>query len=370
MREPISIGIVGIGYGQQVHAPAFRSDDRCRVVGICAGSKARALEVANRLAIPRAYGDWREMVADREIDAISIAVPPTLQVPIVQAAAVARKHVFCEKPVAPTAGQAREMLDAVERAGVVHAVDFLFPEIAAWKRARELLHEGRLGSLYQVNLTWRVETYAVRANPHSWKLSREQGGGTLNNLVSHSFYYLEWLLGAIERIAARISPAGSTDDLRIDLWLDFTGGVAGTMSVATDAFLGPGHRLEVYGDRGTLVLENRSSDHVSGFVLSMGTRANDSLSPIVTEVPREGQRDGRNEATAAIVRRFLDGIIVQQAVVPNLEAGLRVQELIERARASAAAETWQVVPGTMAHGASSARIRGTAGFTSEEQGQE
>jgi predicted dehydrogenase len=370
MREPISIGIIGIGYGQQVHAPAFRSDKRCRIVGICAGSAERAREVANRLAIPRAYGDWREIVADPEIDVIAIAVPPPLQVPIVQAAALAGKHVFCEKPVAPSASQAREMLRAVERANVVHAVDFIFPEIAAWKRARDLLHAGQLGSVHQVNLTWRVETYAVRSNPLSWKLAVEQGGGTLNNLVSHSFYYLEWLFGTIERIAARLSPAGAAGDLRVELWLDFAGGAAGTLSVATDAFLGPGHRLEVYGERGTLVLESSSPDHVSGFVLSLGTRATDSLTPIAAEKSASSRRDGRVEATAAIVRRFLDGITCDQAVVPNLEAGVRVQELIEAARASAGAGTWQVVSAANALGSITAPICRTAGVTSEESGQE
>jgi predicted dehydrogenase len=368
MREPISIGVIGIGYGQQVHVPAFRSDERCRVVGICAGTVERAREVGNRLTIPRAYGDWREVVAAPEIDAISIAVPPALQVPIVHAAALAGKHVFCEKPVAATASQAREMLGGVERANVVHAVDFMFPEIPAWKTAKNLVRGGQLGSLHQVNLTWRVETYAVRSKHNSWKLTRAEGGGTLNNLVSHSFYYLEWLFGAIERIAARLSPAGESSDLRVDLWLEFTGGLAGTLSVATDAFLGPGHRLEIYGTEGTLVLENNSPDHVSGFSLSLGTRSSGALTPIAIENSGGARHDGRIDATAAIVRRFLDGITHHQVVVPDLQAGVRVQVLIDVARASAGAGTWQVVPAIIAPRTTAAASCRTGEFTSDESG--
>src|SRR5271167_2341818 len=110
MRDPISVGIVGIGYGQHVLAPAFAADERCQVAAICASTADRAEVVAQRLLIPRALGDWRALVADPEIDVLAIAVPPALQAPLVLAAAAAGKAVFCEKPVAPTVGLARAML--------------------------------------------------------------------------------------------------------------------------------------------------------------------------------------------------------------------------------------------------------------------
>jgi predicted dehydrogenase len=343
MHDSISIGLIGIGYGQQVHIPAFRSDDRCRIVGICASTAERAREVATRHAIPRSFGDWREVVADPGIDAISVAVPPALQMEIVVAAAAAGKHVFCEKPVAPCADQAREMLRVVEDKGVVHAVDFIFPEIAAWQRARQVLRGGELGSLRHLALSWRVETYSYRAKRDSWKLHREEGGGTLNNFASHSLYYLEWLFGPIARIEGRLAPEGAAGDARVDAWVDFAGGVTGTLSVAADSFLGSGHRLEVYGEQGTLVLENRSADHASGFVLAVGTRASGSLISEPAEDPDGPGGDGRITATSAIVRRFLDAITSGHAVTPSLKDGLRVQELIDAIRAADGGGGWQSV---------------------------
>ncbi|MGA7500562.1 MAG: Gfo/Idh/MocA family oxidoreductase [Isosphaeraceae bacterium] len=343
MRESISIGLIGIGYGQHVHIPAFRSDGRCCIVGICASTADRAREVAARHAIPRAFGDWRELLADPLIDAVSIAVPPALQAPIVLSAAAAGKHVFCEKPVAPCVDQARKMLRAVEDACVVHAVDFIFPEIPAWQRARQILCSGELGSLRHVALSWRVETYSYRANRDSWKLHREEGGGALNNFASHSLYYLEWLFGPIERVAGRLAPKGAVGDARVDAWVDFAEGVPGSLSVAADAFLGSGHRLEVYGEQGTLVLENRSADHASGFVLAVGTRARGSLTPKLAEGPGDQGNDGRVAATAAIVRRFLDAITLGRRVTPSLTDGLRVQELIGAVRAADSGGCWQSV---------------------------
>ena len=341
MRDSIAVGIVGIGYGQHVLAPAFAADERCQVVAICARTADRAEAVARRLRIPRAVGDWRALVADPGVDVIAIAVPPVLQVPVVLAAAAVGKAVFCEKPVAPTAKQARTMLRAVEDARVVHAVDFLFPEIGPWKRASEIIRSGELGTLRQFDLSWKVETYAHRTGSDSWKLRNEEGGGTLNNFVSHSLYYLEWLFGPIVKLAARLVSDGGPGDVRVDAWLEFDGGLCGSVSVAANAFLGPGHRLDVYGELGTLVLENRSPDHASGFQLWLGTRQSPSLNPVVCEDAGGVTGDGRVAATGAIVRRFLDAVLTGAALKPNLADGLRVQQWIDRIRAADDSGIWQ-----------------------------
>ncbi len=341
MSQPISVGVIGIGYGQQVHIPAFRLDDRCQVVAVCASSVERAREVASRQAIPRWFGNWRELIEDPGIDALAIAVPPIHQASIVLAAAAAGKHVFCEKPLAATVEQAHAMLQAVEKAEVVHAIDFLFPEIEAWKRVRQILRGGELGMVRQIYLSWQVETYAHRSCQTSWKLQRDTGGGTLNNFVSHTLYYLEWLFGPIARVAARLSPPEAEGDARVDAWVDFAAGMPGTLSVAADAFLGSGHRLEVYGEQGTLILENRSADYVSGFQVLVGTRRSGMLTAIGPESPGGAPRDGRIAATAAIVRRFLDAILLVQPMIPGLKEGARVQELIATIRAADQAGSWQ-----------------------------
>jgi predicted dehydrogenase len=341
MRDPISVGIVGIGYGQHVLAPAFAADERCQVAAICAHTADRAGAVARRLRIPRALGDWRALIADPKVDLVAIAVPPALQAPLVVAAAAAGKAVFCEKPVAATVSQAQAMLRAVEDSRVVHAVDFIFPEIAAWKRASQIIRGGELGALRHFDLSWKVETYAHRTMSDSWKLRNEEGGGTLNNFVSHSLYYLEWLFGPIVKVAARLASDGGPGDARVDVWLEFNGGLRGSVSIAANAFLGPGHRLDVYGEHGTLVLENRSADHASGFRLWVGTRQSPALTPVVCEDPGGVTGDGHVAATGAIVRRFLDAVLTGGVLKPNLADGLRVQQWINRIRTADERGTWQ-----------------------------
>jgi predicted dehydrogenase len=331
MGSPVTIGIVGAGFGQQGHAPAFQASPDCEVRAICARPLESAQQAAQALGIPRATDDWRELVADPGIQALSLAVPPSLQVEIAIAAAQAGKHLFCEKPLALNVSQAQSILAAARQSRVVHAMDFLFPEIAAWRKARELLQASALGRIRHAALTWRVETYAYRAKADNWKTRATTGGGTLNNFASHTFYYLEWLLGRIARVSARLAPREDEVEARVDAWVEFAAGFSGTVSIAADAFLGCGHRVEVYGDSGTLVLDNPTSDYARGFKLFLGTRAAPRLAP-VEAAGDDSHADGRVYAVSRIAGRFIQAIRAGQAAAPSLEDGLRVQVLLEAAR--------------------------------------
>ena len=112
MSAQLRIGVIGIGFGQKVLVPAFAAEPHCTVAGICASDFQRARRVADRLDLPKAYGNWEQLIADPDIDVVAIAVPPSLQ-PAIAAAALAKgKHVFCEKPMASSLQGASQMLGA------------------------------------------------------------------------------------------------------------------------------------------------------------------------------------------------------------------------------------------------------------------
>ena len=286
---------------------------------------------ADRLQVPRAFGDWHDLVADPAIQIIAIAVPPLLQPTIALAAAQAGKHIFCEKPIAASLDQASALLGPVRAAGIAHAVDFLFPELPAWRRAERLIKSGTLGRLRHAHLSWRTEIAALH-RPWSWKLQAEDGGGTLNSFVSHSLFYLEWLFGPIRVVCARLGPSGGVVETQVDAWLECGEGLPVNLTVAADAFLGSGHRLEVYGDDGTLVLATTNRDHVSDFALSLGRRPAESLEQVRVET--DGPGDHRVQAAARIVHRLVDHILGGTPARPDLEDGLHVQRLLEAIRLS------------------------------------
>ena len=341
MQGPVSIGVIGLGFGQQVHVPAFRAAGGV-VAAICARQLERAQTAARELKIPKACGDWRELIADTEIEAISVAVPPPAQAAIVLAAVQTGKHVFCEKPLATSGEQARQIYAEANKAGVVHAMDFIFPEIEAWRKTRELLNDSSLGHLRHAALTWRLETYAHRAKVDNWKRDAAAGGGTLGNFASHTLHYLEWFFGPITRLTAKLSPDGGKAEARVEAWMEFAAGFSATVSVAADAFLGSGHRLEVYGEDGSLVLENKTADWARGFTLATGTRQIGKLVPVEVAT-EESQADGRIYPVSRIARRFLEAIRSGREATPNLRDGCRVQALMDAIRVADQGGSWQAV---------------------------
>jgi predicted dehydrogenase len=331
----IRIGVVGIGFGQHVLVPAFRGDARCEIAGICATSRERASRVAGRLGIPAAYGGWEEMVAAPGIDAVAVAAPPFVQPGVVLEAVRRGKGVFCEKPMSVSPQDALAMTEAAEASGLPNMVDFEFPEIEAWRRAKALLEEGTAGELRHVAVTWNVETYANRTGAHSWKTDLASGGGALYSFVSHAFHYLEWFLGPVDRVFAHLFRApGDTrtgDTLNV-LALETHAGVPVSLSVSSHAFPGTGHRVEFFGNRGTVVLDNPTSDYANGFRVYLGTREASALREIfgeTAEVAPPG--DGRIGAVSRVARRFLDWMEGGLPASPRFRDGLRVQNLIEAA---------------------------------------
>ncbi len=341
----IDVGVVGIGFGQAAHVPAFRMHPGCRVRAICATSLGRAQDVAERLEIPRAYGDWREMVSDPRIDAVSIATPPAIQTEVALRAIEAGKAVFAEKPLAATAEQAASMNAAARERGVAHMVDFGFPELPAWKLARQLLHQDKLGRLRHLGVSWQVETYASRKRLPSWKNVAATGGGVLSSFVSHVFHNLEWLTG--ERVAAMSAHLaegriGVPDaETYVSLSIQMASGLPVSAVVSCHACHGGGHRWEIYGDDGAMVLENRRESYMTGFEAYLGTRDMSSLER--QAVPEEAHPPGvkgRVVAVSALLGRFLAWIADGQPRTPSFEQGVRTQHLLDAARQSHRSGRW------------------------------
>lgn len=329
MALPLNIGVIGLGFGAQVHVPAFRADPRCRVAAIAGRRADKAASVADRLSIPRSYGDWRLIIEDSSIGAVAIAVPPSEQPAIAMAALEAGKHVFCEKPLAAQVDDAARLLEAATARRLVHAIDFIFPELPLWLKTREFVRADEFGGIRHAVLNWRVETYAARTKARSWKNDPRCGGGVLNNFVSHVVHNVEWLFGTVA--AVKVALRGPTDgpETCVQATLDLDGGFPVFISVASDAFLGHGHRLEIYGEEATLVLENRSADYAAGFELWLGTRETGSLELIARDEPLAGV-DGRITPVSALASRFLDSILDGGEMVPNFADGLRAQLILHQ----------------------------------------
>jgi predicted dehydrogenase len=345
LKRPYRVGLVGIGFGQRVHVPAFRMDSRFEVRALSASSLERAQTVSRQLAIPQAYGDWRKLVADPGIDIVSIATPPNIQAEILEAAIQAHKHVFLEKPLGGGARRATDLARRAQLAGLASIIDFEFEVVDVWARAKEALRVGRLGPLQHVVVSWNVETRAHREKlTSSWKLKRDEGGGTLNSFGSHSFYYLEWLLGPIAELCARLYPDVHLNPERADevnhLWLSMRSGIPISLVLSSNSHNRNSHRMEIYGAKGFLVLENTLPDYISGFTLTIHADPMCAPETLLSEFANASVGDGRVLATARLVKRLADIIESGRVQPPGLIEGARVECLIDWTRLSDQQSRW------------------------------
>jgi predicted dehydrogenase len=332
----IRIGIVGCNYGRLVQLPAFRLDSRCEVIALAGRDATRTAELANAVGVPLAFGDWKQLVEHPDVDAVVIAAVPNLQPAIAIRALELGKPVFAEKPMAADLAGAQAMAAAAEVSGRPTAVDFSFCEILTWRKAKALLDEGAIGRLRHVEVNWNVENYSTRMRIKNWKASGADGGGALGNFVSHSFHYLEWLCGPIVGMSTRLSglPDEPAMETNAAVSMTFQSGAVGNLTMSCASYLGSGHRLEFYGEDGTLTLINDTADYMRGFRLAAVRRPAGAMTAVEVADPVDLRfpSDGRIAPVSRLAAGWLDAIENGQPTPVGFAQGLRVQALLDTAR--------------------------------------
>ena len=338
----IRVGIIGSNYGRTVQLPAFRADPRCKVIALAGSNAARTAKMAKTEGVAKGYGDWRALVEDKNVQAVAIATLPSLQAPIAIRALELGKPVFAEKPMASDLANASAMLKQAKLSGKPTMIDFNFHQIMCWQRAKAMLDASAIGALRHVAVHWHVESRAIQLRMRSWKTLGDDGGGVLGNFISHCFHYLEWFCGPIDGLNARVSglPDDSELETTVAMALHFAKGPLASLSMSCASYLGVGHRIEFFGEDGTLVLHNPGTDYMRGFELFHARRPA-PFERIPAEDPVDAKYpDGRIAPVSRLVKLFLDAIENRSAATPGFAEGHRVQVLIDAARRSHQSGSW------------------------------
>lgn len=275
----VSIGMLGYAFMGKAHSHAFKTIPYMmwpppavpRLVAICGRNEAAVSRAAARYGFERYYTDWRELVNDAEVQVFDNSAPNNLHAEPCIAAANAGKHILCEKPLARNQAEAKEMLDAVVRAGVVHMVAHNYRFVPALRLAYDLINAGRIGEIYQFRGTYLQEGAAHTDSPMTWRMRGELAGmGALGDLGSHTVDLARWLVGEIGAVTAltktfvteRRRGEGNghrervtVDDAAISL-LEFENGAIGTLE-ATRLALGRKnhHTIEINGSKGSIFFD-------------------------------------------------------------------------------------------------------------------
>ena len=209
MSNTIGVGLVGYKFMGKAHSNGYRQvaaffpDVALRPVmkAICGRDEAAVRAAAAQFGWEGYETDWKKLVSRDDIGLIDVSTPGDTHAAISIAAAENGKHVFCEKPLANTLAEARQMLDAVQRNKVVGMVNFNYRRVPAVQLAKTLIDSGRLGRIYH----WRavyLQDWIMDPNfPLVWRLQKDvAGAGTLGDLGAHIIDLARMLVGEITEV--------------------------------------------------------------------------------------------------------------------------------------------------------------------------
>lgn len=211
MTDRIGIGIVGAGWMGHVHARAYA---RLRhhfptggrdpeLIAAADPVDAQLSDLVRRHGLATGYADWRDLVADPRIGAVSVTAPNHLHAQIGVAVAEAGKHLWIEKPVGLNAADAEAVRRAVQAAGVSSAVGFNYRNVPAVMRARSAIASGAIGRPTHARVHLFTDYAAHPGGPMSWRFALDRGGhGVLGDLASHGIDLVRFLLGDVDSVVA------------------------------------------------------------------------------------------------------------------------------------------------------------------------
>ncbi|UUZ92455.1 Gfo/Idh/MocA family oxidoreductase [Paenibacillus sp. P25] len=190
--KKLKVGVIGAGSISGSHLGAYSGNPEVELLAICDMNRERAEEKAAKYGIPHVYTDVRDLLANSEIEAVSICTWNNTHAEFSIAALEASKHVLCEKPLCQTVEQALEVQEAVERSGKVFQVGFVRRYGDTTQMLRRFIDAGELGEIYYAKASYLRRL----GNPGGWFSDKERsGGGPLIDLGVHVIDLCWYLMG-------------------------------------------------------------------------------------------------------------------------------------------------------------------------------
>lgn len=271
----IGVGMLGYAFMGKAHSNAFKKLPYMmyppsavpRLVGIAGRNQEAVKEAARRYGYENAYTDWRVMLENDAIQVFDNGGSNDVHAEPCIEAAKAGKHVFCEKPLGRTAEESKQMLDAVEKAGVKHMVAFNYRFVPAIVQAKHLIDSGALGRIFHYRAVYLQEWIIDPNFPKIWRLDKSAAGsGALGDLGAHVIDLARFLVGEPKKVMGmaqtfvkeRPMPDGNgvgkvdVDDAFVSL-LEFENGALGTVEASRFCQGRKNHQVfEINGEKGSL----------------------------------------------------------------------------------------------------------------------
>lgn len=344
----VRVGVVGTSWwADLMHLPSLKSHPHADLVAICGRNGDRVRTMAEKYQIPQVFSDYHEMIGRSGIEAVVVSVPDDLHYAVSVAAIGAGLHVLCEKPLALSATQAKEMYERAEQAGVKHMTYFTRRWLPHFRYVHHLVQEGYVGRC--LTAEFRYVGGWGRRSDYWWKFDPKRGLGALGDIGSHAIDMARWLVGEVSGVCATLGfsynhlgtdgkPMEAAND-SARLLVEFTNGCHGVINASLVGHIGDRvdeFRVILHGESGTIELDCTYRDGYRVHAARHGE-------PTLTEqrIPEEFLRgvDPHNPNMFRQVftehpagcRSFVESILENREATPSFYDGWRVQEVMEAA---------------------------------------
>jgi predicted dehydrogenase len=298
MAARIRVGIVGAtvtrggsGWGANAHVPALHALPQYELKGVCTAHPDTARASAEAFGAELAFHNVDEMVAHPDIDLVAVVVRVPGHHELVMKALHAGKSVVCEWPLGATLAEAETMANLASERSLRTAVGLQARSDATWLYARELVQQGYVGEVLSASMSALSQAVTERGPGRIWQGDRRNGANTFTISGGHSIDALCFVLGEFAEVSARMTTkitewhnteTGETMKVDSPDWISVSGRLEGgaevSFVVATVPANPSGHRFEIYGREGTLVISGGSAN--TGPSRLHGARGSDHLEPM------------------------------------------------------------------------------------------
>ena len=379
----VNIALIGYKFMGKAHSNAYRQVSHFfpgkltpRMKVICGRDRAGAEAAAKQFGWEEVETDWRRVIERKDIDVVDISTPGNLHHEMGVAAAQAGKHIICEKPLANTLADAKEMLRAVEKAGVKHMIMHNYRKIPAVAFAKKLIEDGKIGDMYHYHGAYLQDWIMDPNFPLVWRLEKKfAGSGALGDIGAHAIDLAHHLNSDIQSISSLVTTfikerplvgagAGSwgargskgkgrvTVDDDANFLARFKNGSVGVFE--SSRFCG-GRRnyntFQVYGSKGSLAFNlermnelefyDRTEDAADqGFKTIMVT---EGAHPYVGAWWPPGHIIGYEHTFVHAVHDFLVCLETDSMPSPNFKDGVKNQAVLDAVERSAKSNRWEKV---------------------------
>ena len=214
-KKELRIGLVGVGFMGRTHSNGYKRvgdffhelQNRPVLKAVCSRTEDKVKAFAEQWGYETIETDWKVLIARDDIDAVDICTPNNMHAEIAIAAAAAGKMILCEKPLARTLDEARQMVDAIEKAGVNNTVWYNYRRLPAVTLAKQIVASGKLGRIfhYRANFLqdWTINANVPQGGAGTWRLDVDAAGsGVTGDLLAHCIDTAIWLNGSIKDVSA------------------------------------------------------------------------------------------------------------------------------------------------------------------------